>query len=95
MVNQPGPLIEVVNAGKSYRGVPVVHAVSFHVDGGEVVGLIGPNGAGKTTTLRLVTGLAALSNGSVRLDGHSVMATGAGFKGFGAPSWKNPGFTDT
>ncbi|MCY0865774.1 MAG: ABC transporter ATP-binding protein [Sulfobacillus sp.] len=74
MANQPGPLIEVVNAGKSYRGVPVVHAISFHVNAGEVVGLIGPNGAGKTTTLRMVTGLVAPSVGTVRLDGHSVVS---------------------
>jgi molybdate transport system ATP-binding protein len=34
---------------------------------GEVVGVLGPNGAGKTTLLRALSGLDALSSGSIRL----------------------------
>ena len=34
---------------------------------GEVLGVLGPNGAGKTTLLRALSGLDALSSGSIRL----------------------------
>jgi len=36
---------------------------------GEVLGVLGPNGAGKTTLLRALSGLDALSSGSIRLGG--------------------------
>jgi molybdate transport system ATP-binding protein len=36
---------------------------------GEVLGVLGPNGAGKTTLLRALSGLDALTSGSIRLDG--------------------------
>ena len=36
---------------------------------GEVLGVLGPNGAGKTTLLRAISGLDALTSGSIRLGG--------------------------
>ncbi|MFJ6214724.1 ABC transporter ATP-binding protein [Streptomyces sp. NPDC092296] len=39
---------------------------------GEVVALLGPNGAGKSTALRALAGLAPLSGGHLRLDGHPL-----------------------
>jgi molybdate transport system ATP-binding protein len=46
---------------------------SFHLEAdliaapGEVLGVLGPNGAGKTTLLRALSGLDALTDGSIRL----------------------------
>jgi molybdate transport system ATP-binding protein len=41
--------------------------VAATVEPGEVLGVLGPNGAGKTTLLRAIAGLAAVSEGSIRL----------------------------
>jgi molybdate transport system ATP-binding protein len=44
-------------------------AAELSVAPGEVLGVLGPNGAGKTTLLRALSGLDALSTGSIRLGG--------------------------
>jgi molybdate transport system ATP-binding protein len=41
--------------------------VAMTVAPGEVLGVLGPNGAGKTTLLRALAGLAAVTEGSIRL----------------------------
>jgi molybdate transport system ATP-binding protein len=44
-------------------------AADLTVSPGEVLGILGPNGAGKTTLLRALSGLDALTTGSIRLGG--------------------------
>lgn len=61
--------IETHQLSKRYGKKTVVNEVSFKVSPGEVYALVGPNGAGKTTVIRLVTGLAFPSSGTVRLLG--------------------------
>ena len=61
--------IETEGLTKRYGSRPVVRDVTFRVMPGEVYALVGPNGAGKTTVIRLVSGLAFPSSGSVRLLG--------------------------
>ena len=58
------------------HGVLAVDGLELDVPAGSVFGLLGPNGAGKTTTLRLVTGLARPSGGSVEIDGRPVTSDG-------------------
>ena len=43
---------------------------------GSIFGFLGPNGAGKTTMLRIMTGLARPTSGSVRLLGNDVASAG-------------------
>jgi ABC-2 type transport system ATP-binding protein len=67
----PAPSIETTSLTKRYGGRPVVRDFSFRVEPGQVYALVGPNGAGKTTVIRLVSGLAFPSSGTVRMLGHN------------------------
>jgi ABC-2 type transport system ATP-binding protein len=67
-------MIVVDGLTKAYGSLQAVAGLSFSVAGGEVVGLIGPNGAGKTTTLKCIVGIQAPTAGSVRIDGHDIVA---------------------
>jgi ABC-2 type transport system ATP-binding protein len=68
-VTRETPAIETVRLTKSYGGRPVVRDLTFQVQPGEVFALVGPNGAGKTTVIRLVSGLAFPTSGTVRMLG--------------------------
>ncbi len=61
--------ISIDNLSKHYGKRPVLSKLTFDVRAGEVYALVGPNGAGKTTVIRLVTGLAFPTSGTVRLLG--------------------------
>ena len=65
-------LLEVVEVRKVFGGLVAVNDVSFDIKAGEIVGLLGPNGAGKSTTFNLITGVAELSSGRVRLLGEEI-----------------------
>ena len=67
-------MIAVEGLTKVYGGLKAVDDLSFSVAGGEVVGLIGPNGAGKTTTLEVRGGHPGADAGTVRIDGHDIVA---------------------
>jgi ABC-2 type transport system ATP-binding protein len=62
-------LVAVEHLKLEIRGVPVLHDVGLHMDGGQVYGLLGPNGAGKSSTLSVVTGLRPASGGRVAVAG--------------------------
>ena len=51
--------------------------VSFEVGRGQICGLIGPNGAGKTTAFNVITRLYRPQEGSLDLDGTSLLDTPA------------------
>jgi branched-chain amino acid transport system permease protein len=57
---------------KQFGGLVAVNDVSFQIRAGDIVGLIGPNGAGKSTTFNLITGVLALTAGSVRFRGQAI-----------------------
>lgn len=62
-------IIEAENLTKKYNGFKAVDGVNFHINKGEIFGFLGPNGAGKTTTINMLTGLAHITAGKVRLMG--------------------------
>jgi len=51
-------------------------SVDLVVEEGSIFGFLGPNGAGKTTALRVLTGLARPTSGSVQILGHDVASAG-------------------
>ncbi len=64
-------VIEVQGLKKHYGEVRAVDGIDFSVEDGEMFAFLGPNGAGKTTTINILTGLARMSAGAVRVLGHS------------------------
>ncbi|GMK41328.1 ABC transporter ATP-binding protein [Paenibacillus sp. CCS19] len=58
---------------KTFGDVQSLKDVSFTIEGKGCVGFLGANGAGKTTTIRIITGLAKPSAGSVKVVGFDVM----------------------
>ncbi len=66
------PVLNVNSLTKVYSGKTVVNNVNFSIFAGQIFGFVGPNGAGKSTTIRMITGLAPISSGNVRICGYSV-----------------------
>ncbi|HEV3123144.1 MAG TPA: ABC transporter ATP-binding protein [Candidatus Dormibacteraeota bacterium] len=64
--------LEVQGVTVRFRGLVALDDVSLSVSHGEVVGLIGPNGAGKTTLFNSITGMQAVSAGSVTFEERNI-----------------------
>lgn len=56
----------------SKKSEPAVDGLSFTVGSGEVFGFLGPNGAGKSTTIKLLCGILQLTEGEIKVEGHSM-----------------------
>lgn len=63
---------ERLSVYRSASDAPILQGVSLTVAPGEVLGIIGPSGSGKSTLVRLLTGIAAPSVGTVRLGGATL-----------------------
>jgi ABC-2 type transport system ATP-binding protein len=62
-------MIELRNIAKTYGSYTALHQLNLSVPAGEVFGFIGPNGAGKTTTIKIIGGILAPTEGTVRIAG--------------------------
>jgi ABC-2 type transport system ATP-binding protein len=71
-----GPAIATRALTKAYGDTRALDCVDLVVEEGSVFGFLGPNGAGKTTMLRLLTGLARPTSGSVQILGSDVASAG-------------------
>ena len=65
--------IQIQQLSKNYGHYQALKAISFQIQKGEIVGFLGPNGAGKSTTLKILTGYLAPTEGSVLINGISVV----------------------
>ena len=68
-------MIEVNGLTRYYGEFAALRDVSFRIEAGEIIGLLGLNGAGKSTTLKILAGLVAPSEGTVRFNGDDVTET--------------------
>ena len=66
------PALRVDHVSAAYGPYRALFDVTFAVPAAGITALIGSNGAGKSTVARVVTGLLASSQGTVRLDGSDV-----------------------
>jgi ABC-type sugar transport system ATPase subunit len=68
----PSPVLTVRHAQKRFGAVHALKDVSLDAYSGEVLALLGDNGAGKSTLVKCISGVYALDEGEIRLDGQSV-----------------------
>ncbi len=61
-------MVKIETVSKVYSGgVKAVDAVSLDIADGEFIVLVGPSGCGKSTLLRMVAGLEAITQGTIRI----------------------------
>jgi len=69
------PIISVNNLSKTYAsGLQALKNINLEIRRGEIFALLGPNGAGKTTLISIVCGIVNPTSGTVRVDGHDIIA---------------------
>lgn len=66
-------MLQIKNLSMSFDGLTALRAFDLEVGKGELVGLIGPNGAGKTTVFNLISGIYRPANGTIALEGESLI----------------------
>jgi multiple sugar transport system ATP-binding protein len=65
--------IGLENVGKRYgRRLKALVGIDMVIEPGERLAVLGPSGAGKSTLLRLIAGLEAPDEGTIRIDGQDV-----------------------
>ena len=75
VTDSASPIIAIRGLGKTYAtGFRALHDVDLDIRRGEIFALLGPNGAGKTTLISIVCGIVNATSGSVRVDGHDIVA---------------------
>lgn len=69
------PIISVKGLNKTYAsGFQALKNINLEIFKGEIFALLGPNGAGKTTLISVICGIVNPSAGSIRADGHDIVA---------------------
>jgi multiple sugar transport system ATP-binding protein len=65
--------VEFIGVGKRYPdGTAAVSDLNLSIAENEYLCLLGPSGCGKSSTLRMLAGLASVSEGEIRLDGRRI-----------------------
>jgi multiple sugar transport system ATP-binding protein len=64
--------LQLDKVAKQFGPVSVIKGIDLAIEKGEFVVFVGPSGCGKSTLLRLIAGLEAITDGSLRLDGRDI-----------------------
>ena len=75
MSEQGTPLLQMQGIRKSFVGVEVLHGVDLDLNAGEIHAIVGENGAGKSTLMKVLAGVHAPDEGTIRIDGTEVSFT--------------------
>lgn len=67
-------ILEAQSLTKEYKHTMALDHINLQIEKGKIYGFIGKNGAGKTTFLRLITGLAFPTSGTLTMWGKSGTA---------------------
>lgn len=70
------PLLEMVGISKSFGGVRALRDVSLSLRRGEIRAVVGENGAGKSTLMKIIAGVLAPDEGTLRFGGEKVLLSG-------------------
>ena len=65
-------MIEFLDIGKSYDGVPVIEGLHLKIERGEFVVVIGPSGSGKSTLLKMINRMEAHDAGKILFKGEEI-----------------------
>ena len=63
------PVLEIRDAEKRFGAIRALKGVSLEAHRAEVLALLGDNGAGKSTLIKCISGVYALDEGEILLDG--------------------------
>jgi len=67
-------MIKILNLSKSYvEGKKAVDNVSFEVENGDIFAFVGLNGAGKSTTIKAMCGILPFEEGTIEINGKSIV----------------------
>lgn len=66
------PALAIEHVSKSYGTSKALDDISLTIPEGAFFGFLGPNGAGKSTTIHLTTGIARLTEGTIKIFGTDV-----------------------
>jgi D-xylose transport system ATP-binding protein len=72
MMGASAPALAVHEARKRFGAVDALKGVSLTAHEGEVLALLGDNGAGKSTLVKCISGVHALDEGEILIDGEPV-----------------------
>jgi multiple sugar transport system ATP-binding protein len=59
--------VGIAAVSKRFGATPVLNSISLDIIDGEFLSLVGPSGCGKSTLLRIIAGLEAQDEGTVRI----------------------------
>ena len=71
-------MLEINNLKADINNKQIIKGLNLKINKGEVVGIMGPNGSGKSTLLRVIAGIYAPDNGSIKVRGKTTLLAGIG-----------------